>query len=208
MSGTGSCLTGPRQKNWGIFEARPTGVFPPGALNSMLTASIFALVLQCGTTAAAAIVAVFTPTVGLGCRSLGYILYGGIALLILFLTIISTLLARISETRNERSTIVKGFTAFIATTFHKISHLLALINVTGLILLSCFQFSNFLDNCYCNASVIGRGTDSYVAVSYEGWIPTMRNSRIGATILAASSVSIYMFFLWLISTPPPDVDDL
>jgi hypothetical protein len=81
----------------------------------------------------------------------------------LFLTIISTIFARISETRDEnpprRQT---GFTAFIAIALRRISLLLAFINATGLIVLSCFQFSHFLDNCYCNASVIGRGTDSYI----------------------------------------------
>ena len=66
---------------------------------SMFNASILALVLQCGTAAAATIIIVFTPTVGLGCRSLGYILYGAIAVLIMFFTIVSTILTRISETR-------------------------------------------------------------------------------------------------------------
>ena len=127
-----------------------------------------ALILQCGTTAAATIIIVFTPTVGLGCRSLGYIIYGGVAIVVMFLNIISTISARISETREERSTVVKGLTNFIAVALRRISFLLALINGTGLIVLSCFQFSHFLDNCYCNGSVIGRGTDSYVIVFYNG----------------------------------------
>ena len=176
----------------------------------MFNASIFALVLQCGTTAAAAIIIVFTPTVGLGCRSLGYITYGGTALLILFLTIISTLFARISETRVGRPTVfsIKGFTAFIAIALRRIALLLAFINATGLIVLSCFQFSNFLDNCYCNASVIGRGTSSYVIISYAGWISTMRTARIAATALAAGSMAIFMIFLWLMSALPAEIDYL
>jgi len=198
MSGIGGCLIDSQQ-------VQSTGVFPPGALNSMFIASIFAVFLQCGTTAAAIIITVFTPTVGLGCRSLGYLLYGGIALLILLFTNISTLLTHISETRNEGPPTANSFTAFIAIALRKISFLLALVNATGLILLSCFQFSHFLDNCYCNASVIGRGTDSYILVSYEGWVPTMRNSRAAATVLAATSAGIYMIFLRRMSTPPTNV---
>jgi len=174
----------------------------------MFNASIFALILQCGITAAAAIIIVFTPTIGLGCRSLGYAIYGGTALVILFFSIISTIFARISETRHEKSTMVKNFTAFIAIALRRISLFLAFINATGLIVLSCFQFSHFLDNCYCNASVIGRGVDSYIIISSEGWVSTMRTARISATILAAVSMAIYMIFLWLMSALPPEVDYL
>jgi hypothetical protein len=81
-----------------------------------------------------------------------------------------------------------------------------LVNATGLIVLSCFQFSHFLDNCYCNASVIGRGTDSYIIISFDGWIPTMRTSRVSATILAAASMAVYMIFLWLMSSLPPEIN--
>jgi len=176
----------------------------------MFNASIFALVLQCGTTAAAAIIIIFTPTVGLGCRSLGYVIYGGTAILILFLTIISTLFARISETRVGQATVfsIKGPTAFIAIALRRIALLLAIINATGLIMLSCFQFAHFLDNCYCNASVIGRGANSYMIISYVGWISTMRTARIAATILAAGSMTAFMVFLWLVSALPTDIDNL
>jgi len=175
----------------------------------MFNASVFALILQCGITAAAAIIIVFTPTVGLGCRSLGYIVYGGIAIVIFFLTITSTIFARISETRHEKSTIVKNFTAFIAIALRRISLLLAFMNATGLIVLSCFQFSHFLDNCYCNASVLGRGTaNSYVLTTYEGLVSTMKTARISATALSAMSMATYMIFLWLMSSLPADIDHL
>jgi len=138
-----------------------------------------------------------------GCRALGYIIYGGTAILILFLTVVSTIFARISETRTGSSTTVKGLVAFIAIAFRRLSLLLAFVNAAGLIVLSCFQFSNFLDNCYCNASVIGRGTDSYIIISYEGWVSTMNNARISATVIAAASMAIYMTFLWLIMSALP-----
>ena len=153
---------------------------------------------------------VFTPTIGLGCRSLGYIIYGGTAIIILFLTIISTLFARISDTRIGPSTMlsIKGFTAFIAVALRRICLVLAFLNATGLLVISCFQFSQFLDNCYCNASVLGRGVDSYIIVSYEAWVSTMRTARIAGTVLAASTMSIYMIFLWLMSALPAEIDHL
>jgi len=126
----------------------------------------------------------------------------------MFLTIISTISARISETREERSPEVKAFTKFIAIALRRICFLLALANGTGLILLSCLQFTNVLDNCYCNASVIGRGTGSYIIIFYNGSVTTMRNSRIGGTILSGVTMGVYMIFLWLTSALPADVDDM
>ena len=172
----------------------------------MLKASIFALILQWGTTVAAVIIMVFTPTVGLGCRSLGYIIYGGIAVLILFLTVISTISTRISETRDgKRSPFVKTFTAFIAIALRRICLVLVFANATWLIVLSSFQFSHFFDNCYCNASVIGRGTGSYIVISLERWIPTMRAARIAGTVISAASMAIFMGFLWVMSSLPTDI---
>ena len=161
----------------------------------MFHASIFGLImiLQCGTTAAAAIaITICTPTVGLGCCSLGYITHGATAIIIMLLNIISTISARISETREERSPEVKALTKFIAIALRRIRFLLALINRTGLILLSCLQFTNHLDSCYCNASVIGCGTDSYMIIFYNGSVTTMRNSRIGGTILSGVTMGVYI----------------
>jgi hypothetical protein len=186
-------------------------VFPPGALISMLNASIFALVLQCGTTVAATIIVALTPRVGFGCRTLGYIIYGGTSILILFLTIISTLFAHISDTRLGPSTrfSIKGFTAFIAITLCRITLLLAFLNATGLITLSFFQISRLLDNCYCDASVLGLGVDSYIIIAGERWDSTARMvARIVAAVLAAATMAIYMFFLWLVSALPAEVDFL
>jgi riboflavin transporter FmnP len=88
------------------------------------------------------------------------------------------------------------------------------LNATGLIVLSCFQVSRFLENCYCDASVVGHGVDSYIIISFEGGAPTrsrdstMRTSRIVATILAATTMAIYMIFLRLMSALPAEIDYL
>ena len=167
----------------------------------MLKAAVFALLLQIGITSAAVVVIVFTPTVGLGCRSLGYIIYGGVSIIILFLTIVSTILARISETRQDESPYIKSITAFFAIVLRWICYLLALINSVGLITLSCFQFSNFLANCYCNSSVIGDGKSTYIAIVLKDWIPMMRKYRAAGVTIAAGSISIFMVVLRLISKP-------
>ena len=161
-----------------------------------------ALILQCGITVAAAVVVIFTPPVGLGCRSLGYILYGINAIVIMFFNIISTILVRFSETRTKSSTI-KDFTAFAAIILRRSSLLFAFANAVGFVVLSFLLFSGFLNNCYCLTGVIGRGSDAYIVVAtYEGWTSMMRASRIAATILAATCMAIYMIFLRLMTRLP------
>jgi len=166
----------------------------------MFNAAIMALVLQCGTTVAAVVIVYYIPPPGFGCRSLGYLIYGGVAIAIMLSNITSTILARISETR-EKST-VKDLTAFIAIALRRISFILALINGTGLVVLSCFQFANFLDTCYCNASAIEGGTGSYILVIYDGSTTVIRNSRLVATLLSAVVMTIYMVFIRFMTLPP------
>ena len=174
----------------------------------MLTASVMAFILQFGVTAASAIIFIYTPTVGLGCYSLGYILYGIMSLFVLYLTMASTILVRISETRDERSATVKRFTAFIAIALRRMSFFLAFINTAGLMFYFFSQFSRLIGNCYCLASVLGRGRDSYVVVAYDGWISVMKTSRILATIFAAGSMATFMIFLRVMSSFPSEVDHM
>ena len=56
----------------------------------------------------------------------------------MFLTIISTTLARISETRKGKSPYVEDVAAFFAVTLRWTCYFLALVNTMGLIVLSCF----------------------------------------------------------------------
>jgi hypothetical protein len=174
----------------------------------MFGACVAALILQCGTSTATVITEYFAPRVGLGCRSLGYTLYGSVSVLILFFTIISTILARLSETRTNESAELKSVTGSIAIALRRLCLLLAFINTTGLVAISCFQFSRFLDTCYCNASVIGDGTGSYIVQVYYSWIPSMIRSRVAAITISGGSMAIYMFFLWFASALPDRVEDI
>ena len=210
MFGDGVCLTGSQQRKRPFNQvtvppAQQNTTFPPGVFWTMFRAAVFALLLQVGVTGAAVIIIVFTPTVGLGCRSMGYTAYGGIAIIIMFLTIISTILARISETRKGKSPFVEHATAFFAITLRWICYLLALLNSVGLIALSCFQFSNFLDNCYCNSSALGRGTNTYIVIILQDWVTTMRNFRAIGVSIAAATIFVFMFCLGMISSPPEEM---
>ena len=170
----------------------------------MFNAAVMALILQCGITVAAAIIFVFTPPIGLECRSLGYVAYGVLSIVIMFLNIFSTIFARVSETREGKSTVVGGLTAFIAIAFRRISFMIALINGIGLIVLSCFQFAGLLDNCYCYASVLG--AKNFLVFSSTDQVTTIKDSRIVATLLSGVVMAIYMIYLRLMTLLPDDLD--
>ncbi|KAF9233600.1 hypothetical protein BU15DRAFT_79950 [Melanogaster broomeanus] len=55
----------------------------PGIFSRMILASLVTLAMQWGTTGAAVLTVWFTPTTELGCRSLGYLIYGASATVIL-----------------------------------------------------------------------------------------------------------------------------
>ena len=166
----------------------------------MAYAAFLALLLQFGTTGAATIIIIYTPTVGLGCRSLGYIFYGGVAIIIMFLTIFSTILARISETRGDKSPLVKRVTAFFAVFIRYTCRALAILNAVGIIALCCLQFSNLLDNCYCNSRVLGKGTNAYITITDTKLIPRMDDVRAYGVVTALASISLFIICLQLISS--------
>ena len=163
----------------------------------MVYAAILALILQCGITGAALTIIVFTPTVGLGCRSLGYTAYGGLAIVIMFLTMFSTILARVSEIRKDKS-FVKWFTKASAIAIRCTCLVLAFLNSVGLIVLSCLQFSNFLANCYCNSSALGNGPNTYLVIIVSDWITTMTNARAIGIATAAASSSVFMLSILIL----------
>ncbi|KAF8126358.1 hypothetical protein EV363DRAFT_1434271 [Boletus edulis] len=67
-------------------------IWHQGVLFNMIVASLMSLQLQWGTTSAAIIAAWFTPTIGLGCRSLAYLIYGFLSTTVWILLLLSSVL--------------------------------------------------------------------------------------------------------------------
>ena len=200
----------------------------------MTYAAILGLLLQFGTTGAAVIIIIYTPRTGLGCRSLGYLIYGGVAIIIMFLTILSTILARISEVCKDKSSLPhtpevredksplphtsevredksppahtsevhedKSFLWFAMIAVRCTCLVLAVLNSVGLIVMSCLQFSNALDTCYCNASVLGNGTNTYIIVIVTELIDTMWYARAYGVGTAVGSISAFIISLRFVSS--------
>ena len=167
-------------------------VFQQRAFVSVFNASTFAVVLQLGTIAVAVI-----PKVGLGHRSLVFIIYGGTASLTFLLLVLISTIFHNSESRAGPSTTAKGFTASISIALRRLSPLLAFINTAGLIVMTGFQLTKFLVSHYYNAGVIGRRTSSYIIITFGRWISAIRTTRIAAPGFTAASMTIFTISLWL-----------
>nr|OQO21668.1 hypothetical protein B0A51_12922 [Rachicladosporium sp. CCFEE 5018] len=78
----------------------------------IIGASCAALFLQWGTTDASVLIAYTTPTVGLGCRSGSYLLYGGVATLAWLFLMIATLFSHAAMLRYQSEHILDPFKQF------------------------------------------------------------------------------------------------
>ena len=192
----------------------PTRPVPSGMWKRIFMASLFALVLQWSTTGSAAIVVLFTPTTGLGCRSGSYVVYGGISTMILVAMLLSSYLAYYAKVRQgdgiipdrwfNSTALAKGLVTFL----RRISIVAAGCNSLFIILAGVFQFSNFYDTCYCNSSVLGRGSrHAYSTIAPSNNYYHMEAAWVGGIVLAGGCAALFLFFLHLMLEPPYDTDN-
>ncbi|KAF7304269.1 hypothetical protein HMN09_00828200 [Mycena chlorophos] len=137
----------PRRSRWG-----------PGIISRFLVASCLALALTWGTIGAAVLVAFYTPTKGLACRSGSYLIYGVVSTLIWILLVLSSTLAHYASLvptfkdryQHTKTTRLAGITSVI---MRRTAKTLAALNFIWVLLACLFQFSSFYDRCWCNSSV-------------------------------------------------------
>ncbi|KAJ7148638.1 hypothetical protein C8R43DRAFT_512551 [Mycena crocata] len=181
----------------------------PDVLSRFLVSSLLALALTWSTTGAAVIVVWFTPTTGLGCRSGAYILYGAVSTLVWMILVASSALAHYST---QTSVDVLGdpvytratrVTALLSIVLRRVGKVLAAINAVWIVLACILQFSSFFDRCYCNSSVLGRGSFAYDVIQLVPTdISTMKAAWIGGVALAAGCSILFIVFVNIFINPP------
>jgi len=195
-------------------DEEPVRPIPPGAWKRLTIASVFALVLQWGTAGSAATIMILTPTIGLGCRSGSYILYGVASTMIWLALLLSSYLAHFAKMRHDHGIPRSGFnivtvTEGLATFLRRLSIMAASFNSLWIILTCMFEFTNFYSTCYCNSSVLGRGSQ----YAYNIIIPTehdydrIRAAWIGGFVLAGGCVVLYLIFLHLMLEPSHETNN-
>ncbi|KAG2050575.1 hypothetical protein BDR06DRAFT_974467 [Suillus hirtellus] len=178
-----------------MYCAEPDGMqgqcshWAPGVFTRMFIASCASLALQWGTVGAAFVVGWFTPTTKIGCRSLGYLLYGAI----------STILAHSAAADPRRASLSTRVALAFSHILRWTGKFFAILNFFLAIMASVFQYSNFYDRCFCNSSVFSRGGAAYdVIIETTAQAAQAKAAWIGALVLACTSASAFLGILNLL----------
>lgn len=192
-----------RRKRWG-----------EGAVKRVTVASIFALGLQWGTTVSSVLVVLYTPTTGLGCRSGSYILYGVLSTLIWAMLLTSSVLSHYCSihTPKDHTVYVRparlssiALAAWISVFLRRVAVIIAALNSIWIVAVCVFQFANVFDTCYCNSSVLGRGSaNAYNVITTAFAMEQMKGVWIGSIVLASGVVVLFILFVSLMVEPPTE----
>ncbi|KAG2110070.1 hypothetical protein BD769DRAFT_98125 [Suillus cothurnatus] len=192
----------PRDTVWSPWA---TGMF-----FRMFVASLLPLALQWATTGAAVLVVYFTPTVGLGCRSLGYLIYGALATMIWAMLVVSSILSHYAFSYSDRprspfSSITIRLVKVVANLLRWGGKSMAIINAIWIIAAGMLQFTSVYDNCYCNSSVLGRGAQyAYDIVVFDHVdLSQTKAAWFGALALAGTTSLGFIFYMNLLTDLVP-----
>ncbi|KAF2732487.1 hypothetical protein EJ04DRAFT_496825 [Polyplosphaeria fusca] len=131
-------------------------------------AGIVALFVQWGTTGPGMLIAYYTPTVGIGCRTAGYVFYGVLATAVWVLLAASMLFSHAAMLRYQREHWYERTTAHsilcgLAVVTRLLGKAMAILSAIWLVLSSLLEFTGVYDRCYCKGNEIGLGKES-------GWL--------------------------------------
>jgi hypothetical protein len=172
----------------------------PGVFTRMVIASCASLALQWGTVGGAFIVEWFTPTIGIGCRSLSYLLYGVVSTCVWMMLLTSSILAHYSAAYYYRASLSARVALAFSHLLRRMGKLLAITNFIWVISACILQYSGVYDTCFCNASVISRGeAAAYVTiVETAAQLALTKAAWIGALVLACTSASAFIALVSLL----------
>jgi hypothetical protein len=189
----------------------------PGVFTRMAFASCVSLALQWGTVGGAIIIEWFTPTTGMGCRSLSYFIYGAVSTIIWMMLLISSILAHYSATdfdqkslsteeqssTGEKSHPRKPLSARVSRVLsdclRRMGKLLAIANAGWVITTCILQYSDVYDTCFCNSSMITRGAAAYITIiETPAQAILAKHAWIGALFLVFTSASAFIILVALL----------
>jgi hypothetical protein len=167
-------------------------------------ASIAAIIVQWGTTGSSVLIAYLTPMKGLGCRSGGYLFYGGLGTIAWLFLVIGQFLSHEVMLRYQAAHIedpdkalhrdsnihtnardpdlcqrefMHSLLCGLAVSFRYVGKTICIINTLWLIVSSLFEFIGAYDNCWCQGNAF--------SMRDRGWIALFKNH---ADLAAASKL--------------------
>ncbi|KAJ7914779.1 hypothetical protein B0H13DRAFT_2324962 [Mycena leptocephala] len=175
-------------------QSQPQGErWAPGVWRRVAYSSIVACAVQWSCTGSAVLAAWMTPTVGLGCHSASFLLYGG-------LSTISFTMILAGEVMRQRHYPTNPLSS-LSHVPHLNLPIIAWVNACIFIALDLLRFANIFENCYCGSSVMGRGTShAYNVMSYH---PSMHfeNWWIASVAFATMAAVLLWITVFILKTP-------
>ncbi|PSN75195.1 hypothetical protein BS50DRAFT_34271 [Corynespora cassiicola Philippines] len=186
--------------NHGKILAYPAWkTIPADVWKRIFSASVAAMTVQWGTTGSALLIAYYTPTKGIGCRSAGYLIYGGLATLVWLLLASSMMFSHAAlllyqqehaehpstnfqephepPTKKKRPlqrgydrTFNHSLLCGLAVTSRLFGKTIAILNALWLIVSSLLEFTSVYDRCYCRGNQTGLGME-------HGWIVLFKSEK-------------------------------
>ena len=122
-----------------------------------------AFILQGLTGWSSFMIAYNTPTVGIGCRAFGFLLYNTLSLLACIMVLVGSYLSDWQNYHAHRNArLCARWIGWAEWFFRNMGKCVAVLNVS-VIIISCFlQFSGVFNNCYCGSDKIGLGSRAYI----------------------------------------------
>ncbi|KAJ7661235.1 hypothetical protein B0H17DRAFT_1094317 [Mycena rosella] len=187
---------------------KPRSRWGPGVVSRFLLATILAFCLTWGSIGAAILVAFFTPTKGIACRSGSYLLYGIMSTIVWMLLVTSSVLAHYStftvsfkgRYMHTKATRTAGVLSIVCRRLGKI---LATINAIWIVLVCLFQFGSFFDRCWCNSSVFylgKRAAYNVIDVGLED-VAALNEPWIAGVGLASGCAVLFLVVVNLLINP-------
>lgn len=176
-----------------------------GVWSRVAIAALFSLGLQWGTIGAAVIIHYCKAPVGLGCRSMSFLMYGVAATVSFFLCLASTILAHISRPqhgpmhwRPRSQTYLNGG----AVVCGYLGKGLAIASGIAIMIVCLFQSSGAFTNCYCASVTFDNGIHdvSFLMINYIIG-PGVVKVWIGGLVLSFLTALAFGFSIYL-GTPP------
>jgi hypothetical protein len=191
-----------------------------GVWSRFLVASVLALSLQWGTTGGAIVIVWFSPTtgklsrrkqsfyanivdlysLGLGCRSAAYLLYGVLSTIIWMMLVLSSFLCHYSTIAGSKR--ISALAEQLSIVLRRLGKVVACFNAMWIVVLSLLHLSGYFQRCYCNSCVLGWGARAFNTILLtdedKSWT---RSASIGGAVLAAVSAIICVVFVNLFINP-------
>ena len=127
-----------------------------------------------------------------------YLLYGIISTVIWLLCVLSSILTHSYKTSHSTS----RFVWVTSIAFRLMAKFLAAFNVVLLFLAAILQFSNIIDNCYCNSSKLGRRSEAYTIITYTNDLYNIKMAWAGGLMMSFAMAALFLLAINLLRKCP------